>query len=138
MLRYQNRTHGLPHESWVFCRLLVGTDKETILTHIIHNHVFKLYVAHVTLFVQDAKLLECAVSGDCSSLVTQFFTFSRVCQRVLLPLGHLFIASLTSRLGDVIVVKVGVQACVHLTLWLAINTMHLGHDALREDIVQLL
>ena len=70
MLRDQTGSEGLADQCWVFRRSLICVDKQAVFAHIIHNHVFKLNIAHVTLFVEDAQFLKCALSWNCTSLIS--------------------------------------------------------------------
>ena len=87
MLCDQTGSECLADQCWVFCRSLISVDKQAVFAHIIHNHVFKFDIAHVTLFVEDAQFLKGALSWNCTSLISQLLALSWVRQRVLHSLG---------------------------------------------------
>ena len=78
------------------------------------------------------------LSGHCTALISQLLVLSRIRQGVLLSLGYLLISRLAPRLRDVIVEQVGVETGVDPGCGLAINSMHLRHNALREHFIELL
>lgn len=138
MLSDQTWPESLANQSWILCRSRVSIHQKTILAHIVHDHVLKLDVAHVTLLVvHNAYLLESALGWKSYLLVAQSLTLRRVSQRVLLSSGNLFISGLASGLCDVIVEEVRVEARVHSALRLAIDAIHFWHDALCENFIEL-
>ena len=137
MLRNKTGAHRLSEQSRVLRGVRLA-HQQPVLAHVVHDHVLELDVPHVALFVQDPHLLQRALGRHDSSLVAQSFLLVRIREGVLLAPGDLFRLLLLPLLGDVVVVEVRVQTCVDDAFGLALNAVHLGDDALGEDIIELL
>ena len=86
--------------------------------------------------MQDAQFGEGADGGYGSLLISQLLSLRWIGERVFHSLRDFFLTGLAPLLRDVVVVHVGVEACINGRSWFTHNSLHFRHDALLEDIVE--
>ena len=70
MLSDKTRSVSFAKKGRIFCRVTFRAHKESIFRQIVHNHVLKFDVAHVTLFIDYTGFGHSAYRWDGASLIT--------------------------------------------------------------------